>query len=119
MALTMAQIVVDCANAESLSGFWSGVLDRPVDAGANPYFATIGRGTPGALMFIQVPEQKQTKNRVYLDLTGANWRQEVDRILALGATAVGEHAEFGTQWVTLRDPEGNEFDVGAGLGETG
>ena len=26
---------------------------------------------------------------------------------------VGEFAEYGTAWATLRDPEGNEFDIGA------
>jgi len=32
----------------------------------------------------------------------------------LGATIVAEHAEYGTRWVTLPDPEGNEFNLGAG-----
>jgi hypothetical protein len=25
-------------------------------------------------------------------------------------------ALFGTQWATLMDPEGNEFDIGKGMG---
>jgi hypothetical protein len=117
MPLALSQIVVDCADAEKLAGFWSAVLGTTVDPGAQPFFATVGRGEPTALMFIKVPEPKAGKNRLHLDLTGTGWREEVERALSLGATAVSEHDEYGTQWVTLRDPEGNEFDIGAGLGE--
>lgn len=113
MALSVAQIVIDCAHAQTAAEFWSKVLEVPLDPGANQFFATIGRGTPGALMFLQVPDSKKGKNRLHLDLTGPRWRAEVERVRALGATVVGEHAEYGTEWVTLRDPEGNEFDIGA------
>jgi hypothetical protein len=36
---------------------------------------------------------------------------EVDRLLALGARRLGDFDEGGARWVTLTDPEGNEFDV--------
>ena len=113
MALTVAQVVVDCEDAGRLAAFWSGVLGRPVDGGASPFFATIRGGAP-ALMFLKVPEPKQGKNRVHLDLTSPDWRDEVKRVVELGATFVAEFAEYGTEWATLRDPEGNEFDIGAG-----
>jgi hypothetical protein len=115
--LSIAHIVIDCADAQTLAGFWSAALTRPVDDGANPYFATIGRDQPDApaLMFLRVPEPKRGKNRLHVDLHGPNWRAEVDRLLGLGATKVSEHGEYGTEWITLTDPEGNEFDVGAGL----
>lgn len=116
MSLSVAQIVIDCTNAEALAGFWSQALDRPVDPGANPFFSTIGRGSPSALMFIQVPEPKRTKNRLHLDLTGPRWQEEAERVRTLGATLTGEYEEHGTRWVSLRDPEGNEFDIGAGIG---
>jgi len=122
MTTTVAQVVIDCEDAGRLAAFWARVLERPVDGGASPYFATIGRapspptatagGSP-ALMFLQVPEPKQGKNRMHLDLTAPDWRDEVKRIVGLGATFVAEYAEHGTEWATLLDPEGNEFDVGA------
>jgi len=37
-------------------------------------------------------------------------------VLGLGATRVAEFDEFGTRWVTMTDPEGNVFDIGAGMG---
>ena len=45
------------------------------------------------------------------DLTASDLEGEVDRVVALGATRQSEHDEDGTRWVTLSDPEGNEFDI--------
>jgi hypothetical protein len=66
-------------------------------------------------MFLAVPEGKQTKNRLLLDLgaaEGSSAEAELDRLLALGATRISEHHEHGVRWVCLNDPEGNEFDLG-------
>jgi hypothetical protein len=37
--------------------------------------------------------------------------QEVDRLLQLGAKKADEHRDGDARWVTLMDPQGNEFDV--------
>ena len=66
-------------------------------------------------MFIAVPEGKSAKNRVHLDLHAedpADVDAEAERLLAAGATFVGEHREFGVYWRTLQDPEGNELCIG-------
>ena len=109
MTLAVAHVVFDCEDAARLAGFWSAVVRRPVADGASPYFAVIRPGEAGgpALMFLKVPEAKQVKNRVHVDLTAPDWRAEVERALALGATKVAEFAEYGTEWATLRDPEDN------------
>ncbi len=69
-------------------------------------------GTP--VLFIEVPEGKQTKNRLHFDLrpVDGSREQEVERLLALGAVQVADHRRpDGSGWVTLADPEGNEFCV--------
>lgn len=66
------------------------------------------------LLFIRVPDQKQVKNRVHLDLRPVDRtrEQEVDRLIALGATLYEDHRRpDGSGWITLQDPEGNEFCV--------
>ena len=66
------------------------------------------------LLFIDVPEGKQVKNRLHFDLrpTDATREEEVARLLGLGATEVADHRRpDGSGWVTLADPEGNEFCV--------
>jgi hypothetical protein len=66
------------------------------------------------VLFVEVPEAKQIKNRLHFDLrpTDATRDEEVARVLALGATQVADRRRpDGSGWVTLTDPEGNEFCV--------
>ena len=68
---------------------------------------------PPMLLFIKVPEPRTVKNRMHLDLSPVDRSrdEEVERLLALGATRaeVGQTGE--ESWVVLADPEGNEFCV--------
>jgi hypothetical protein len=66
------------------------------------------------LLFIEVPDDKVVKNRVHLDLAPSDRRRddEVDRVLALGASQIADlRRPDGSGWVTLADPEGNEFCI--------
>jgi predicted enzyme related to lactoylglutathione lyase len=66
------------------------------------------------LLFIEVPDSKQVKNRVHLDLspTDHTRTEEVARVVALGATVYADRIRpNGSGWVTLGDPEGNEFCI--------
>ena len=65
-----------------------------------------------ALMFLAVPEPRQGKNRMHLDLVATDLPAEVERAVALGATKIADFDEYGTRWTTLTDPEGNVFDIG-------
>lgn len=114
MAITLEHVTFDCADPVRLAQFWAEVIGHPVDDGASPYFATIGKRPPDlhpAWLFIKVPEGKTAKNRLHLDLAASDTAADVERLLALGATKVGEFDEWGTQWVSFEDPEGNIFDV--------
>ncbi len=113
--ITLGQIVIDSGNAGELATFYSRLLDRPLVDDANQFFAVVPPAPDGscpALMFLAVPEPRQGKNRVHLDLVSTDRQAVVERALSLGATRVGEFDEYGTQWTTLADPEGNVFDVG-------
>ncbi|MGW8564615.1 VOC family protein [Isoptericola sp. NPDC055881] len=67
----------------------------------------------GRVLFIEVPEPKEVKNRLHLDLrpTDRTRDEEVDRLLALGATQVADRRTPEGGWVVLADPEGNEFCI--------
>ncbi len=116
MTLIHKAVTFDCSDATVVSEFWSAVLGRPIDIEPtpSPFFASIGlnASSPIAYMFIQVPEGKSVKNRVHLDLDADNVEAEVARVIALGATHIHDKDEFGMQWTTLADPEGNEFCIG-------
>jgi len=61
-------------------------------------------------MFVSVPEGKAGKNRVHPDLRPADQAAEVERLVTLGARRV-DIGQGEIPWVTLADPEGNEFCV--------
>jgi Glyoxalase-like domain len=61
-----------------------------------------------------VPESKTVKNRMHFDLISTDFDTEIDRLTGLGATKLNEVDKGAAHWVTLADPEGNEFDVIAG-----
>jgi hypothetical protein len=66
------------------------------------------------LLFIPVPEGKTAKNRVHLDLQpeGMTRDEAVELAMASGATMIGDFRKAdGSGWVTLADPEGNEFCI--------
>jgi hypothetical protein len=73
------------------------------------------RGHGPRLLFQTVPEPKTVKDRIHLDLhfmAGDEGRQaEVARLLGLGATKLWDGQQGPYRWVTLADPEGNEFCV--------
>jgi hypothetical protein len=64
------------------------------------------------MLFIQVPEGKGGKNRLHVDLASdTTMREEVERLVGLGATVVREVSEEVGTWTVMQDPEGNEFCV--------
>jgi hypothetical protein len=81
-------------------------------------------GVGPRIYFQRVPEPKTAKNRMHFDVNAgggqevspevrrANVDAEVARLTALGASdARGPRDEYGSYWVRLNDPEGNEFCV--------
>jgi hypothetical protein len=76
-------------------------------------------GAGPRIFFQRVPEGKTAKNRVHLDVRAApgldaeaRWarlREEAERLIAAGATKLYELEERGAFWITMQDPEGNEF----------
>ena len=119
-------ITVDCADPYRQALFWgeaTGWQEDPDDPN-NPGDPEGRIVSPQgfSLLFIPIPEGKTVKNRVHLDLTPTvrSRDEEVDRLLAIGASLVGDHRRpDGTGWVTMSDPEGNEFCVERSARERG
>ena len=70
------------------------------------------------LLFQLVPEAKQVKNRMHPDIrVGADSVPDVvAALIARGATFLHESRQGPHTWVTLADPEGNEFCVSGSPG---
>ncbi|MEV6597981.1 VOC family protein [Actinoplanes sp. NPDC051346] len=126
MTTPIRHITIDAHDPWRLAQFWAQVTgytvsdeDAPGDDEA--LLTSEESGSPG-LLFIRVPEEKIVKNRVHLDIEPpVGTRDEtVERLLAAGATLHEDHRkDDGLGWVTLRDPEGNEFCVERGAAERG
>jgi predicted enzyme related to lactoylglutathione lyase len=98
----------------TLATFWSTVTGWPVsdvDEPGDEVLVEASASVPG-LLFVRVPEQKSVKNRIHFDWmpTQRTRDEEVERIVALGATLYEDHRDpDGRGRVTLLDPEGNRL----------
>ena len=116
--LRVGNITFDCDDVLKVAQFWSDALALPLDAGSSPSFASIGGGDPDrvqpAWYFEKVPERKQAKNRMHLDLVDPD-PSTVQRLVRVGASVLDEHSLGGGThtWTVMQDPEGNEFCIAA------
>lgn len=103
---TLSAVVFEALEPEAQMRFWSHALGWP--------YATDTRlaGPHGVdLVFVLSQRPKTGKNRIHLDLYGADAHAElVERLLALGATPA-DIGQGDVPWDVLADPEGNEFCV--------
>ncbi|MET7703284.1 VOC family protein [Streptomyces sp. NPDC005485] len=115
MASLVHHVTIDCGDTYRLGTFWAEVLNTKIgddDRPGDPEALVEAGGV--SILFIAVPESKTIKNRIHFDIqpTDRTRDEEVERLLALGATLVGDHRRTdGTGWATLADIEGNEFCV--------
>ncbi|GAB2640179.1 VOC family protein [Gordonia jinhuaensis] len=139
---TRVQVTFDSADPAAHAAFWAQALgyelepppdgfaswDEALDAWGvppdhrNDRSALVDPAGEGPRLFFQkVPEPKQAKNRVHLDLRAAAGTDvearmpaletECARLVALGATRVARHEPDRTSggFIVMLDPEGNEF----------
>lgn len=115
--MRLRHVTVDCADPYALATFWSRVTGWPMsdeDEPGDPEALLLSPEPVPGLLFIRVPEAKTVKNRIHLDWepTERTRDEEVERVKGLGATVYEDHRMAdGRGWVTMLDPEGNEFCV--------
>jgi hypothetical protein len=116
----LKDICVDCADPWTLGHWWADVLGyrvRPhtaedlealrvqgIDRAEDDPVIAVDPvdGSGPTFFFNRVPEAKQAKNRVHVDVYG-----DADALVQQGATLLARRE----QWTVLADPEGNEFCV--------
>ena len=114
MSSSMFGVAFDARDAQAAASFWAAVLGRTVADGATSDNALImaDPAIPGSkISFHRVPEGKTVKNRMHFDVITTDFDAEIDRLTGLGATKLNEVNGAAAHWVTLADPEGNEFDL--------
>ncbi|WP_265444717.1 VOC family protein [Flexivirga meconopsidis] len=118
MTSRAANFCIDAADPYAQTLWWAKVLgDYQLESDDPPQPGDKEAGLAGPdntyLIFLKVPERKTVKNRMHICLrsTDLTRDEEVDRILALGATMYDDRRKPDSGWAVLADPEGNEFCV--------
>jgi predicted enzyme related to lactoylglutathione lyase len=116
MTLRVGEVVIDCADHETVVAFWMAAMGDYERHEMNEQYVAIAPRERGAgrppILFQKVPEPKIVKNRVHLDLRGESMAAEVERLTALGATFIAERSlGESVRWTVMADPEGNEFCI--------
>jgi catechol 2,3-dioxygenase-like lactoylglutathione lyase family enzyme len=117
MSCRLSELVVDCADPETLSRFWCAVLgyeelsretpDDGIEIGPAEGFG----GAAPTLVFSRSADPRPARSRLHIDVNPVDRDQdaELERLLSLGARPadIGQTGE--ESWHVLQDPEGNEF----------
>jgi predicted enzyme related to lactoylglutathione lyase len=119
MPTRLVHVVADASDPARLARFWAGLLGWEIadetsdEVDVWPAGYTYPDPVAVPIVFVPVPEPKDGKNRVHLDLastSAAHQAELVSRARDLG----GSPADIGqgdVPWVVMADPEGNEFCV--------
>ena len=119
MTLAVSHTTFNALDAYKQSVWWADLLgyrEDPDDPNLPGHEECMIFSPDGShrILFIDVPDAKQVRNRVHLDLrpTDATRDEEHERVLGLGASDVeDQRTEDGRGWWVMADPEGNEFCI--------
>ncbi|MEU4603752.1 VOC family protein [Kribbella sp. NPDC023972] len=111
MTSRLAAIAIDAVDSRRVAEFWCAVLGWRIVEEDVEFISIAGDGPGLKIDIATVPERKQVKNRLHLDVRadGVSTEQELQRLLDLGATHVDLGQPDDATWTVLADPEGNEF----------
>jgi hypothetical protein len=113
--ISVGSIVIRVDDLQRQTAFWTAALDYvPRDELSDDFRLLKPRNGIGPNISLdQVRSTLQIPPRIHLDLYADDQAAEVERLIGLGATRVGDHPEYGVNWTVLNDIEGNEFCVAA------
>ncbi|WP_027495888.1 MULTISPECIES: VOC family protein [Nocardiaceae] len=135
------QVVVDSVDPHALAAWWAQTLGWQVEPSNEEFIREMvaaghareedttvfdgvlvwraGQGitdpeSPGTprVLFQAVPESKSVKNRLHLDVRVGDGREAVvTELEGRGASLLHRGQQGPSTWITMTDPEGNEFCV--------
>jgi catechol 2,3-dioxygenase-like lactoylglutathione lyase family enzyme len=117
MDLRIQCLCIETIDPARLASFWQSALgwrrtyEQTNEVVLEPPAASPEDGVVPDLLFLRVPEEKQGKNRLHLDLRPRDQAGEVARLEAAGARRVDVGQGADASWVVMADPDGNEFCV--------
>jgi predicted enzyme related to lactoylglutathione lyase len=106
-------LTIDANDPERLATFWGQILGTRIsEVSDSGRFVFLAEVQGSIVAFQRVPEPKSGKNRVHVDVRVEDLGAATDAIVELGGTWDGDERTLDeARWRTVRDPEGNEFDI--------
>jgi len=114
MTLRLTTLCFDANGPVRLARFWAGVLNWEMHDEAGEVVLRPTDGTRFYIEFAPVPEPKEGKNRIHVDLSSTSSEAQnatVRRAIDLGGRRIDIGQGPDAEHVVLADPEGNEFCV--------
>jgi predicted enzyme related to lactoylglutathione lyase len=111
MAIRLGSTVINCADMELMTSFWSRALHLVPSSGAADDDFRVLRGEHVSLSLQLARTAVTARDQMHLDLYTNDQAAEVERLEGLGAKVVRHHHTPGDDYVVMADPEGNEFCV--------
>jgi hypothetical protein len=123
MSTFIHNVTFDANNPRLLGRFWSRVTGYAMVEERDDFVRLRAPDATGVrhILFLRVDDPTPGKNRVHVDLAARQPQHEIKRLVGLGASLVDQPVDGkphwregnGIKWVVLRDPEGNQFCIGA------
>lgn len=104
-------ITIDCADPQTLAGWWSEALGLPVTNDVGVIVQLAADPDLPQFQFQKIADVPTQSNRVHADLKTPDLDAETKRLTALGATVVQKYELPNFRYTTLTDPDGNKFDL--------
>ena len=116
MTVSIASITFDSTDPEPLAQWWAERFGAEITANMDGFFLLVAGGSlPTQLAFQKVADPTPGKNKVHLDIhTDGDLDDEAARWVEAGATSLGTRSAGDFSWITLTDPDGNEFCIAGG-----
>ena len=112
MTLTLGMITFDSLDPGPLATWWAAQLGGNIVEENDGWFYIVSVPDSATnFAFQKVPDPTAGKNRIHLDLGSPDLDAVVARLVEAGATEHHRENMDGFRWVTLLDPDGNQFCV--------
>ncbi len=113
MAIKLGSTVINCADMELMTSFWSQALHLvPSSLATGDDFRKLsGEDYNLSLQLAATPVS--ARDQMHLDLYSTDQAGDVERLAGLGAKVVRAHHDPDDDYVVMTDPEANEFCVAA------
>jgi catechol 2,3-dioxygenase-like lactoylglutathione lyase family enzyme len=113
IARVSAEVCLDCCDLAVMTEFWTGLLDYRMEGQLTDGWIHLepSHHRLPTLNLQLVPESKQGKNRLHLDIYVDDPPAWIAKAEALGAQQVRLNDDANDWYYVMADPEGNEFCV--------